>query len=237
MAVIAAICIGFTKAGFGGFGIIAVLLMAEVLPAKESTGAVLPMLLAADLMAIGSFHRHVAWGDFRKLLPTTFLGLLSGAFLMDRIPSSCFAHVLGWMVLGMISLVLWQRFDRKVLAAFTHHPMLAVGSGFIAGITTMVANTGGPAMTFYLLTRQLDKMAFVGTCAWFFFVTNVAKLPLSWSMGLISRKSLLLNLVLLPAVATGVILGKLLLGKIPQAPFEWLLIVTATASALKLILS
>jgi hypothetical protein len=237
IAIIAALCIGLSKAGFGGFGIIAVLLMAGIMPARESTGAVLPMLIAADLMAVGSFHRHVAWKDFWKLLPTTFLGLLAGWFLMGHIPAAIFGHVLGWMVLAMMVLVLWQRFDRRVLASITHHPLLATGSGFLAGISTMLANAGGPAMTFYLLARGLDKMAFVGTCAWFFFVTNLVKLPMSWSLGLITSKSLLLNLFLLPAIAAGMLLGKYFLGKVPQAPFEWLLIVMATASALRLILS
>lgn len=237
IAAIAAFCIGLTKSGFGGFGIIAVLLMAEIIPARESTGVVLPMLIAADLMAIGSFHRHVVWIDFWKLLPTTFLGLLTGWFLMGRIPVAIFGHLLGWMVLAMMALVLWQRFDRRVLSSIIHHPMMATGSGFLAGISTMLANAGGPAMTFYLLARGLDKMAFVGTCAWFFFVTNLAKLPMSWSLGLVTLKSLLMNFVLLPLIAAGMLFGKFFLGKIPQAPFEWLLIVMAVASAVKLILS
>lgn len=236
LAVGAAISIGLAKSGFGGFGLLAVLLMAEVLPAKQSTGAVLPMLLAADLMAIGSFHRHVVWSDFWKLLPTTFLGLLAGYFLMGRIPGAMFGHVLGWMILAMMALVLWQRFDTRLLASFMHHPVLSNGSGFLAGITTMMANAGGPVMTFYLLARQLDKMAFVGTCAWFFFVTNLVKLPLSWSLGLVSLQSLTLNLILLPAVGAGMLLGKFFLKKIPQEPFEWLLLVMSLASALRLIL-
>jgi hypothetical protein len=60
---------------------------------------------------------------------------------------------------------------------------------------------------------------------------------MSWSLGLITTKSLLLNLMLLPAIAIGMLLGKYFLEKVPQAPFEWLLIVMATASALRLILS
>ncbi|MEI7963252.1 MAG: sulfite exporter TauE/SafE family protein, partial [Verrucomicrobiota bacterium] len=55
-----AFCIGFTKAGFGGFGLIAVLVMALAFPAKESTGAVLPMLIMADFMAISVYRRHVS---------------------------------------------------------------------------------------------------------------------------------------------------------------------------------
>ena len=149
LAISAGICFGLTKAGFGGFGIVGVLLMAEVLPPKESTGAVLPMLIAADLMAVGSFHRHVSWHDFWKLLPMTFLGLIAGWLLMGRVPAASFGHFLGWLVLAMMALVLWQRFDRRVLSAITQHPLLATFSGFLAGVTTMMANAGGAAMTFY----------------------------------------------------------------------------------------
>jgi hypothetical protein len=237
MAAAAALCIGCSKAGFGGFGLIAVLLMAEVMPAKESTGVILPMLIAADLMAIGNFHRHVSWSDFWALLPTTFCGLLAGTFLMRQIPVAIFGHVLGWMILAMMLLVIWQRFDRRVLSGITQHPLLATGAGFLAGITTMIANAGGPAMTFYLLSRRLEKMAFVGTCAWFFFVINLTKIPLSSSLGLISLKSLVFNLILLPAVVIGMLLGKLFLGKIPQQQFEWLLLLTALGSAIRFILA
>ena len=161
VAIIAALCIGFTKAGFGGFGVVAGLLMAQILPPKESTGAVLPMLLAADLMAIWSYHKHVAWADFWKLLPTTFVGLISGWALMSRIPGAAFGHVLGWMILGMMALVIWQRFDNRILSSVMHHPTLVSISGFLAGITTMMANAGGPAMSFYLLGKELPKNFFL----------------------------------------------------------------------------
>ena len=61
LVAVSAFCIGFTKAGFGGFGLIAVLLMAQAFPAKESTGAMLPMLIMADFMAISAYRRHVSW--------------------------------------------------------------------------------------------------------------------------------------------------------------------------------
>lgn len=236
LASVAAFCIGLTKAGFGGFGLIAVFLMTLVMPAKESTGAVVPMLIAADLMAIWSYHRHVSWKDFWGLLPATFFGMLSGWLLMSRIPGPAFGHFLGWIILSMMVLVVWQRMDQRILSLIVHHPVLTSISGFLAGITTMVANAGGPAMTFFLMAKKFDKMAFVGTCAWFFFVTNVTKIPLSLSLGLISERSLRINIVLLPAIITGMIVGRLLIRRIPQKPFEVLIVVMATASAIKLII-
>jgi hypothetical protein len=237
MAVLAAFCCGLSKSGFAGFGLITVVLMALVLPPKESTGAVLPLLIVADLMAIRGFHRHVDWKELWGLLPSTSLGLFAGWFFMGRIPDPLFGSFLGWMILSMMILVVWQRLDGRILATVMHHPVLAAFSGLLAGVSTMMANAGGPAMTFYLLTKRFEKMAFVGTCAWFFFVTNLAKVPLSLNLGLISKSSLLLNLVLVPAVATGFFLGRKLLGKVPQALFDWFLVIMAAASAIRLILS
>lgn len=236
-AVIAAFCTGLSKSGFGGFGILTVLLMASLMPARESTGAVLPMLIVADLMAIGAFRKHADRRELGRLIPATLAGLLAGWILMTRIPERDFGRFLGWVVLSMMLLVLWQRFDRRILSTVLRHRSLAALSGFLAGVTTMVANAGGPAMTFHLLARRFDKMAFVGTSAWFFFIVNVLKVPISLNLGLISRSSLTLDLVLLPAIILGMELGRFFLGKIPQGPFEWLLLVTGIAAALRLILS
>jgi uncharacterized membrane protein YfcA len=232
-----ALCIGLAKSGFGGFGLLIVSLMAMILPAKESTGAVLPLLIAADLMAVRGFRSHADWREIRALLPATIPGLIAGWWLLDVIPVRIFGHFLGWMILAMMGLVIWQRLDRRVLAAVMSHPALASFSGFLAGLSTMMANAGGPAMTFHLLARRFDKMAFVGTCAWFFFLTNLIKVPFSLSLGLISPSSLLLDLWLVPAVGVGFLLGKALLGKIPQGPFDLMLLAMSLAAALKLALS
>ena len=156
--------------------------------------------------------------------------------MMSRIPDDRFAHFLGWLILVMMALVLWQRFDKRILSGIMHHPVLATGSGFLAGVTTMMANAGGPPMTFYLLAKRFDKMAFVGTCAWFFCVTNLVKVPLSWNLGLITISSLVINLIMLPAIVAGMVAGRLLLGKVSQGAFEWVAIVMAIASAARMIL-
>ena len=237
IALCAALCIGLAKSGFGGFGLLIVSLMAMILPAKESTGAVLPLLIAADLMAVRGFRHHADWKEIRALLPATLPGLLAGWWLLDVIPSRIFGRILGGMILAMMALVIWQRLDRRVLDAVMRHRGLAVFSGFLSGVSTMMANAGGPSMTFHLMARRFPKMAFVGTCAWFFFIINLIKIPFSASLGLISRTSLVLDLCLIPAVGAGFLVGRTLLGKIPQAPFDLMLIVMSLIAALKLVAS
>lgn len=57
--------------------------------------------------------------------------------------------------------------------------LASIALGAAAGFSTMVANAGGPMMTLYLLRLGVTPRAFLGTVAWFFFVVNVLKVPLS----------------------------------------------------------
>ena len=56
-----AMLIGFAKTAIGGVGAGAVVIFALVLPARESTGAVLPLLLFGDLVAVTYSRRHADW--------------------------------------------------------------------------------------------------------------------------------------------------------------------------------
>ena len=100
----------------------------------------------------------------------------------------------------------------------------------------MLANAAGPVMTLYLLAMRLPKHQFIGTSAWFFFAVNWIKVPFYAHQNLISSASLKTDLLLLPAVAAGAVLGILLLSRIPQKLFNTLALLLAAASAIKLII-
>jgi len=76
----------------------------------------------------------------------------------------------------------------------------AVALGFMAGVTTMMANAAGPVMIIYLLAMRLPKVEFVGTGAWFFFVVNWLKVPFSANLNLMTAESVKLNLMMLPFI-------------------------------------
>ncbi|NBS49835.1 MAG: sulfite exporter TauE/SafE family protein [Verrucomicrobia bacterium] len=183
IALAAALCTGLSKSGFGPFGLLAILLMAEV-------------LIFADVMAVRSFHEHASWKALRTLLPATCIGIVTGWWIMPKIPAEFFGHTLGWIILALIGVIVLQRSRPQLLTAVTSHPLLGIGCGWAAGITTMIANAAGPITAFYFLSQQYTKMVMVGTGAWFYFAINVAKLPFSWQLGLLNPKSLLLDLIL-----------------------------------------
>jgi len=231
----AALCAGLSKSGFGPFGLLTIIFMAEVVPALESTGVVLPLLIFADLIAVRSYHEHASWKTLRALLPATLVGIITGWWLMPHIPTEFFGHTLGWIILTLIGIIILQRTRPQLLTVITSHPLLGLACGWIAGITTMIANAAGPITAFYFLSQRHTKMVMVGTGAWFYFTINLAKLPFSFQLGLLNTKSLLLDALLLPGVFLGFWLGRFLLKKISQNLFEWILIFMAFGAALRMV--
>lgn len=236
-AIAAALCVGMSKTGFGGLGIVSVSLFAQLFPARQSTGALLPLMIFADLFAVFFYRRHANWSDLRKLLPATFAGIVAGWWIMPLIPDRQFTLILGWLILTLMVLTVLQRLYPGALLHAAEHPLLGLTAGVGTGVATMLANAAGAITAFYFLARRMDKMTFVGTAAWFFLIVNLSKVPFSVQLGLIDRASLSFDLMLLPVVACGCIAGRLLLKRVPQRAFEWITIGLAAAAAVRLIMT
>ena len=110
-----------------------------------------------------------------------------------------------------------------------------LGAGVLGGFATMLANAAGPVIQLYLMARRVPKMELIGIGARFFLLINLIKVPLNAKLALITDESLLENLKLLPAVAIGIFGGKWLLKYVPQAAFEWMVVVFATLAGLRMI--
>ena len=234
-AILSAACVGISKAGFGAMAIPGILLMTQVIPARESTGIILPMLILADFFAVQAFRKFTVWGLLLKILPAAVIGIVLGWWFMPRIPVGFFTPLIGWIILGLLLLTVLQKTSDRLQKIAVGHPSITWPLGLLAGASTMLANAAGPAMTVYLLAARLPKYEFVSTAAWFFFLVNLIKVPFSVSLGLVTPTTLLFNLALAPAVLLGLFSGKFLLGKINQTQFEWLLIGLSLLGALRLI--
>jgi hypothetical protein len=236
LCLIAAVCVGLSKSGFPGVSLITVALMAEAFPARQSTGVLLPLLIIGDLCAVHSFRQHTLWKQIGQMLPPAIVGIFIGFFLMRSVPDAAFKPVLGWMLLCTVLL----QGVRTTFPQFGSHVpnsmLFAWGMGIWAGISTMVANAAGPIMAVYFIALALPKENLIGTSAWLFLIINVFKLPFSSALGLLQTPSLLLDLALAPLVLIGNLLGKRVVRHIPQRTFEILLLVSATAAAIKMIL-
>lgn len=231
---------GFSKTAFGGVGPLATALFAAVLPARASTGIILPLLIAGDVLAVVVYRRHADGELLRRLLPWVGLGLVAGTAFLAVVDDRQMRVVIGAVLLVLVALQLVTRGERLEEALTREgsggHRVAGPASGAVAGFTTMVANAAGPVMTLYLLLSGLSVRQFLGTSARFFLVVNLAKLPFSAGLGLLGAGSLRLDLALAPAVALGAGVGVLVVRRIEQRTFEVAaLVLSAVAAGLLLV--
>lgn len=233
IAVFAALLVGFSKTGVGGLGMLFVVMFARIMPAKQATGVVLPLLCFGDMIAVASYRKHAQWRHVWGLLPWTAAGVVAGWLAMNHIDERQARWLIGGIVLSLVGVHLFRRWRGGHEAE--HGAWFAPTVGILAGFTTLVANAAGPLMAVYLLAMRLPKMEYVGTAAVFFFLLNLFKVPFMVELGLINRGSFALNLALAPAVFVGAIVGRKLLPKINQRVFENLALTLAVLAAIDLV--
>src|SRR5688500_201080 len=231
----AALGLGFSKAGLAGIGLFHVVVFAFLFGARESTGYVLPLLVAGDICAVAALHQHVRWDYVRRMLPPACVGVLAAAFFMRGISDTAFRPLIGWIVLSLAVMQAIRLRWPGWLGAVPHTRAAVWTIGLVAGAATMLANAAGPVVALYCVAVGLPKFEVVGTLAWFFFIVNVFKLPLSAGLGLIRADTLLLNTALLPAVIAGVVGGRWVVHRLPQRAFDLLMLAFAGLAALRLI--
>ncbi|GAB4004092.1 sulfite exporter TauE/SafE family protein [Glycomyces albus] len=216
--------VGFAKTGFGGVASLAILLFATVIPAKESTGALLPVLIVADLFAIRFYRHHVEWRVLAGLAPWVVAGVGIGAVVLWFADDSHMRILIGATLLVLLAMQVYSKLrpssgEARPPSGFARRSA-AAGTGAAAGAATMVANAAGPVMVLYLMLSGFSKLRFLGTMAWFFFSVNLFKVPFSAALGLTTWHTLALAAMLVPAVTLGAFAGRALVHRVNQRQFE-----------------
>ncbi|GAA3907602.1 sulfite exporter TauE/SafE family protein [Microbacterium invictum] len=249
---VGAVVIGLSKAALPGAATIAVALFAAVLPAKQSTGTILLLLIVGDAFAMLAYRHHADVRTLVRLIPAVVAGMIAGAVFLAFAPDAAVRQVIGILLLLVVAVTLWRR---AAQARGTGRPggraapdgepradtvgerrIAAAAYGSIGGFTTMVANAAGPVMSMYFLAMRLPVQAFLGTAAWFFAIVNLAKLPFSIGLGLITAEGVLIALVLVPVVIASAFAGRWIARRIDQLLFERIIIVLTVVGSVYLLL-
>lgn len=240
LAIVGALWIGISKTGIAGLGVLAVALFTFVFDAKGSTGIVLPILIVGDVVAVLAYQRHAVWSHLVRLAPFTAVGLVLGYFALGYLNTLAVGRLIGGILLVVTALQLWRirsaRGVEQVGETLQHNIWLTALVGILAGFFTMVSNAAGPIMIIYLLAMGLPKMEFMGTSAWFYFLLNLIKVPLSVNLGLITLQSLTFDLMMAPFAVVGALVGYQILKRIDQRLFEELALVLTGLAAVRLLI-
>ena len=232
--VLTALLVGFGKTGIGGILMVAIPIMAVVFGGKMSTGIILPMLITGDILAVAYYHRHANWPDIRRLFPWTVTGLIAGILAGNMIDDRQFTLLIAVSVLICLAVLVILEF-RRCRSRIPNGLWFYALTGLVAGFTTMIGNVAGPILSVFLLARNHEKDSFLGTSAWFFLLINLIKIPLQiFFWGNITAQTGLIGVIMIPVVLIGAVLGVLVIKRIPEKPFRWLVIGMTAVATLRL---
>lgn len=233
---IGAAVIGLSKAALPGAATLAVALFAAVLPAKQSTGTILLLLIVGDVFALWAYRRHADLRTLLRLAPAVIVGLVAGAVFLALAPDSWVRRMIAVILLTVVAVTLIRRrFPGRTEPGARSRRVAAGVYGSLGGFTTMVANAAGPVMSMYFIAGRFPVKAFLGTTAWFFAIVNVTKLPFSISLGLITPEGVVIDLLLIPVVVAAAFFGRWVAGRISQRLFEKIVVALTIAGALYLL--
>ena len=246
LGAIAAFVVGLSKTGLPGSALIAVPMLAVVFEGRLITGATLPILIVADLFAVGWYRKHTRWDVLRSIAAWIALGYGFGIafFLAIGAASGVLEATIGVIVLAIVGLQAWRMWRGAPDSGGLDRGggTTAASFGTIGGFTTFVANAAGPVINTYLIRLGLPKHELIGTSAWLYFVVNLSKIPFyvalgAWSAGgpFFTVDSLLFDLAMVPAIVAGVFGGRALFHRIPQRAFAVVVLALSAAGAVKLL--
>ena len=188
--------------GFGS-GLLAVPLLAHFLPLTFVVPLILVTDFAASIMLGMHVRQHARWDEIRPLLPSGFLGVIAGTFLLVNIPRLPLLITLGSFILlfGLRSVL--NLHGSRII-----HRLWAVPAGLIGGTISALFGTGGPPYVIYLSHRINEPAELRATFTGLFFMEGLWRMVTFILAGLFYDPALLTTtLGALPLVALGLWMG------------------------------
>jgi uncharacterized protein len=217
----------------GGFAIIGVPILSLAMDPIAAGALMAPLLLAMDAFAM-RYWRPSTWSrpDLRLLLPSLMVGIGLGYIVLTQLDPRAIAISMALVTLAFTGL--WLRSGRQIIQG-PRSNLKALAAGTCAGVTTMVAHSGGPPLAMYLLPLGLSKTVYGGTTSLFFTAGNIVKV-LPWLyLAKPSHATWILIGLCLPFVPLGVWAGWKLHERLDQAQMYRACYGLLTVTALKLL--
>lgn len=226
------VVLAYTIRGITGFGsgLIAIPLLALLLPLKLVVALILVLDFSASLALSVSQIRKAPWREIWPLIPAGFLGIASAFYLLNSIDTETLSRFLGGFIVlyAFYSLSRWRPQQLGPL-------WWSLPSGYLGGVINGLFGTGGPVYVFYFQSRQFNKTQFRAGFSLVFMVDGLVRLIGFGSMGFYSSDSLKLLLWMLPLMLLSLWLGGRIHTSISQRLFEQGIALLLIGSGLALI--
>lgn len=213
LAIIGVIFTGISKSGLaGGAGVVAVPLLALVMPVQDAIVLMLPLLLVMDAKTIHHYYRHINIVLLKQIVPAAIFGIILGSLSLHYVNNTALE-----IILGALSIVfaLWN----SLTPYFTKMKNAGFIWGSISGFSSTLIHAGGPPINIFLISKGIPKLNWLATAAVFFGIMNLIKV-IPYSIANLWRADIFwLSLLCIPFALLGVKLGYLLQKNIQQKTF------------------
>ena len=200
------ILLGLGKGGFSGIGMLALPLLALIMPPLEAAAILLPILMVQDIVGVWAFRRDFSKEHLKLMFPGAMLGMLIAYFTASRVPSGFVLILVG--LIGVV-FVAYQTARRLPPSITPVKPPFIQASFWatICGFTSFIANAGGPPYQVVMLPQRLPPRLYAGTSAVYFGVINYVKFVGFISLGQVSMTNLTTSAVLFPLAIVATMAG------------------------------
>ena len=217
VAIPAVICLGLSKGGFTGIGMIATPLLALIMPPLEAAALLLPILLVQDAFSVWLYRRTWDPWNLKVMLPGCVIGVGAAWLLAAYVSEDGIRLMVGLIALGLVAYGLLRHLlPRETPQARASH---GVFWGSLSGFTTTLIQIGAPPYFVFVLPQRLEKLMFAGTTVMFFAAANVMKVAPYVSLGQFSTAGLWTSVLLFPLAIASNYLGIWLVRMTPEALF------------------
>lgn len=234
VAVAAVFMVGLSKSGLvSSMGLIAVPLLAQVMPPRDAAGMMLPLLLVMDVIAIWNYRRDANWNILRIMIPGAMVGTIVGWVLWAIVTDAVVNLLVGVI---SVAFVIWafSPLAKKIVDAHPSKPWGAFWGG-VGGFTSFISHAGGPPYQIYVLPQRLTPVIYSGTTAFFFGIVNLSKLIPYGFLGQLNVTNLTAAAFLAPVAIAGVLVGVALVKRISARLFYYLAYAMVFVLGVKLI--
>ena len=223
---------GIAKGGFAGpISLLAVPLMSLSMSPLKAAGILLPLLVIMDIIAIYIFWKKWDHKILKIIVPASMIGIFFGAFTFQYTSENQIRLIVGIITILFVIISVVQKNNLLLKPTNKKGYFWASTSGY----TSFLIHAGAPPMNFYMLPLKLDKITYIGTATYAFFIINIVKLIPYYFLDLLAPSNLKISISLVPIAVISVVIGYHLQKKISEKIFFNLIYILLFIAGLKLI--
>ena len=208
LAIPAVIFAGISKAGFGsGAAFAASAILALILPPGIALSVMLPLLMLVDVASLRPYWKKWHSPSITWVSLGAVPGVVLGALIFSAVPADVFRILIGLICLLFVGYQLARSTGVLRIKNWAFTRFAAFGTGTTAGFTSFVSHAGGPPVAVFLLGQGLSKTQYQATTVFIFWIINLLKFPPYAALGLFTKETLLLSLILSPCALIGTWIG------------------------------